>query len=105
MTSDENNQDGAGMDVRNEAEEAEGMKCPRCNGEGWLEPIGPCADGSYITSRPCPKCRGDGAIDDQSEWDEFLGAARDAYTAEENARAVINAREPGNVTRLRRPKE
>ena len=28
----------------------------RCGGEGWLEPIGPCADGSYITSRPCPRC-------------------------------------------------
>jgi DnaJ-class molecular chaperone len=36
--------------------------CPRCNGEGWLEPIGPCADGSYITSRPCPKCRGNGLV-------------------------------------------
>lgn len=36
-------------------------KCPKCghpkrencDGAGWLEPIGPCADGSYITSRPC----------------------------------------------------
>lgn len=29
------------------------MKCRRCNGTGWLEPIGPCSDGSYITSRRC----------------------------------------------------
>ena len=32
--------------------------CLRCKGTGWLEPIGPCADGSYITSRPCPDCKG-----------------------------------------------
>jgi DnaJ-class molecular chaperone len=38
------------------------MVCPRCHGEGWLEPIGPCADGSYITSRECPRCRGDGKV-------------------------------------------
>jgi hypothetical protein len=25
-----------------------------CDGEGWLEPIGPCSDGSYVSSRPCP---------------------------------------------------
>lgn len=25
-----------------------------CDGNGWLEAIGPCRDGSYITSRPCP---------------------------------------------------
>lgn len=25
-----------------------------CDGKSWLEAIGPCADGSYITSRPCP---------------------------------------------------
>src|ERR1700753_2060726 len=31
-------------------------KCDRCDGSGWLEPIGPKSDGSYITSRPCPKC-------------------------------------------------
>lgn len=31
-------------------------KCDRCDGTGWLEPIGPKSDGSYITSRPCPKC-------------------------------------------------
>lgn len=30
--------------------------CERCGGTGWLEPIGPKSDGSYITSRPCPKC-------------------------------------------------
>jgi len=30
------------------------MKCGRCDKDGWLEPIGPCRDGSYITSRPCP---------------------------------------------------
>lgn len=30
--------------------------CPRCAGSGWLDPIGPCPDGSYITSRPCPDC-------------------------------------------------
>jgi hypothetical protein len=22
--------------------------------DGWLPPIGPCSDDSYITSRPCP---------------------------------------------------
>lgn len=27
--------------------------CKRCNDTGWLEPIGPKPDGSYITSRPC----------------------------------------------------
>lgn len=31
-------------------------RCGRCNGTGWLEPIGPKIDGSYITSRPCPRC-------------------------------------------------
>ena len=30
--------------------------CKRCGGTGWLEPIGPKSDGSYITSRPCPGC-------------------------------------------------
>lgn len=25
-----------------------------CDGEGWLEALGPYRDGSYITSRPCP---------------------------------------------------
>ena len=24
-----------------------------CDGSGWIYPIGPCADGSYMTSRPC----------------------------------------------------
>jgi DnaJ-class molecular chaperone len=33
-------------------------KCERCDGKGWVEPIGPKEDGSYITSRPCPQCRG-----------------------------------------------
>lgn len=32
--------------------------CPHCKGTEWLEPIGPCADGSYITSRPCTFCHG-----------------------------------------------
>lgn len=32
--------------------------CKRCNDSGWLEPIGPCADGSYISSRPCSCRRG-----------------------------------------------
>lgn len=27
--------------------------CERCNDTGWRDPIGPCADGSYVTSRPC----------------------------------------------------
>lgn len=31
-------------------------QCSRCDGGGWLEPIGPCVDGSYVTSRPCPEC-------------------------------------------------
>ena len=31
----------------------EKVKCKRCDGTGWLEPIGPCSDGSYITSRRC----------------------------------------------------
>lgn len=31
--------------------------CKRCNGTGWLEPLGPYDDGSYITSRPCPTCQ------------------------------------------------
>jgi hypothetical protein len=30
-------------------------KCDKCGGTGWLDAIGPKADGSYITSRPC-KC-------------------------------------------------
>lgn len=25
-----------------------------CNGDGWLDAIGPKSDGSYITSRLCP---------------------------------------------------
>jgi hypothetical protein len=29
-------------------------KRKNCDGRGWLEAIGPCSDGSYITSRPCP---------------------------------------------------
>lgn len=33
------------------------VKCPSCDGTGWHEPIGPCSDGSYITSRPCELCR------------------------------------------------
>jgi hypothetical protein len=36
------------------------VKCARCDGEGWIEPIGPHSDGSYITSRPCPRCGGRG---------------------------------------------
>lgn len=28
-----------------------------CDGAGWLDAIGPCSDGSYITSRPCPNKR------------------------------------------------
>jgi len=34
--------------------------CARCLGSGWLEPIGPKSDGSYITNRPCPNCDGRG---------------------------------------------
>lgn len=34
--------------------------CMRCDGTGWLEPIGPCSDGSYVTSRPCGNCDGTG---------------------------------------------
>lgn len=30
-------------------------KKDNCDGYGWLEAIGPCSDGSYITSRPCPR--------------------------------------------------
>jgi hypothetical protein len=30
--------------------------CERCGGTGWLDPIGPKADGSYITMRPCLRC-------------------------------------------------
>jgi len=44
------------------AERAEQPLCPTCgrtrrrdcDGRGWLDAIGPCADGSYVTSRPCP---------------------------------------------------
>jgi hypothetical protein len=32
-------------------------KKPNCDGEGWLEPIGPKSDGSYITSRRCWNAR------------------------------------------------
>lgn len=32
-------------------------KHPKCDGEGWLEPIGPKSDGSYITSRRCYNAR------------------------------------------------
>lgn len=28
--------------------------CGLCNDTGWCEAIGPCRDGSYITSRRCP---------------------------------------------------
>jgi hypothetical protein len=31
--------------------------CELCGGTGWVEPIGPKSDGSYITSRPCPRCQ------------------------------------------------
>jgi len=37
-------------------------QCGRCGGTGWLEPIGPKSDGSYITSRPCPRCDGHGRL-------------------------------------------
>jgi DnaJ-class molecular chaperone len=36
--------------------------CDRCKGQGWLDPIGPKSDGSYITSRPCPNCDGSGRL-------------------------------------------
>lgn len=36
--------------------------CDRCDGSGWLEPIGPKPDGSYITSRPCPRCDATGRL-------------------------------------------
>jgi hypothetical protein len=43
-------------------EKDEGPVCPTCghpkredcDGKGWLAPLGPYRDGSYITSRPCP---------------------------------------------------
>jgi hypothetical protein len=35
-------------------------RCPRCGGSGWLEPIGPRSDDSYITCRPCPRCHATG---------------------------------------------
>lgn len=25
----------------------------KCDGTGWMEAIGPCSDGSYMTSYPC----------------------------------------------------
>lgn len=28
-----------------------------CDGQGWLDAIGPKSDGSYITTRPCPNDR------------------------------------------------
>lgn len=42
------------------------VKCSRCNGEGWLDAIGPKSDGSYITSRPCSTCNGNGHV---RSWD------------------------------------
>jgi DnaJ-class molecular chaperone len=35
-------------------------KCKVCDGEGWIEPKGPHADGSYATSRECIFCEGTG---------------------------------------------
>lgn len=36
------------------------VACDKCRGEGWLEPIGPHSDGSYITSRRCLSAAGMG---------------------------------------------
>lgn len=50
------------MKVFSEKENAEdetaqtAPRCERCGGSGWLDAIGPKADGSYTTSRPCPRC-------------------------------------------------
>lgn len=54
------------------------MLCPKCYGTSWLDPIGPCIDGSYITSRPCnyPGCHNghvnccDGLIETEVEGDK-----------------------------------
>jgi hypothetical protein len=46
---------------REAKKEIDGALCPICRRpkranceDGWLPPIGPCSDDSYITSRPCP---------------------------------------------------
>ncbi len=31
-------------------------KCSACSDTGWLDPICPFSDGSYVTSRPCVHC-------------------------------------------------
>lgn len=30
------------------------IKLDKCDGDGWMEHLGPYRDGSYMTSRPCP---------------------------------------------------
>ncbi|MHA6346429.1 hypothetical protein [Roseivivax sp. CAU 1761] len=38
---------------------AEVAECTRCGEDGWCAPLGPKADGSFVTSRPCPNgCAG-----------------------------------------------
>lgn len=59
-----------------------GQECERCEGSGWLEPIGPCSDDSYITSRECPKCEGVGHYGCDSK--AFVESLR-AHEAEEKA--------------------
>ena len=60
-----------------------GFKCDRCKDTGWREPIGPCSDGSYVTSRPCTAC-------DEHWQQEFK--ARHGYR--EDQRTVANATAP-----------
>lgn len=66
------------------------MVCKRCNDTGWLEPIGPHSDGSYITSRPC-SCGLDrrpdnSGLDDGPFLPGFGRKRPSAKSAEENRR-------------------
>lgn len=45
------------VDVRTRCPKCGLPKRRTCDGQGWLDAIGPCADDSYITSRPCPNDR------------------------------------------------
>jgi hypothetical protein len=54
--------------------------CKRCSDTGWIEPIGPCSDGSYITSRPCNCKAYDRWIDDEAAYQQKMMRERHAKT-------------------------
>ena len=49
-----------GADLRGADRQCKKCRLPQrkdCDGNGWLEALGPCRDGSYVTSRPCSNDR------------------------------------------------